>query len=357
MSHSEKIVRVIKSRTEDPSNSHYTSIFLTKGYIGESFWVGREKELQHAKSIIDNWKLGFQGAIIIAGRRFSGKTLFGELVAHHFFANNTIRIRPNTLTKFNGRQITPEFDLKEALNFVTKYSLNSYPLVWIDDLELWQNANIPLSQNVRALKKCIDNYSDSIFFIVSMSNWLHAHLQFFHDITQVFHTVINVDRMAVREVREAILIRHGATHKMLVNEMGQQVSSPQFQKMVDKIYREAEGNIGEALNRWSYSNKKIDDENVFHQNDNHYALPNFLTSESAILLTAIMMSKRTNEYQLRKLFGPSFTQKYAAVLKRLLSIGLLKRQLDGWLEISESVVNDLGKMLEQQRYLKFHGEY
>ncbi len=354
LSYSEKIVRVIKDRAIDISNNHYTNIFLTRGYIGESFWLGREKELQHAKNIIDNWKLGFRGAIIITGQRFAGKTLFGELVAHHFFADTTVRVAPNTLIKLNGRQITTTFDLKEALDFVIKYALTKRPLVWIDDLELWRDANLSLSKNVRILKKSIDNYADDLFFMVSMSNWLHAHLQLFHETTRVFQAEINVDRMSSREIREAILIRHGATHKILVNEMEQQLSAPQFQKMADKIYKEAEGNIGEALNRWSYSTKKVDEEKVFHQASNNYGLPNFLNPESAILLASIMLSKRTNEYQLRKLFGPPFTKKYAAILKRLISVGLLKRQLDGWLEINESIVNDLGRMLEERGYLKFH---
>ena len=36
------------------------------------------------------------------------------------------------------------------------------------------------------------------------------------------------------------------------------------------------------------------------------------------------------------------------------SVGLLKRQLDGWLAINEVLVNELGHLLEAREYLKYH---
>jgi hypothetical protein len=49
LSFSEKTVRYIQNRQVFPDNSHYTSIFMTKGYVGESFWVGRTVQMQHAE--------------------------------------------------------------------------------------------------------------------------------------------------------------------------------------------------------------------------------------------------------------------------------------------------------------------
>ena len=69
-----------------------------------------------------------------------------------------------------------------------------------------------------------------------------------------------------------------------------------------------------------------------------------------------MIEKRTNEYRLRRIFGPAFTEKYAPILQRLIGIGLLRRQLDGWLEINEVLVNELGHLLEDKGYLKYHRE-
>ena len=356
LSDSEKIVRLIQSRTGELNNSNYASIFLTKGFIGESFAVGREQELAHAKNLIDNWRDGYRGAVVITGERFSGKTILGELIANQFFDNNTIRLAPNSLINLNGRRMTTGFDLEPALAFIKKYAPKRPPMIWIDDMELWWDRDMPLSQNVRTLRKFIDNNANRLFFLVSMSNWLNTHLNLFHDTSKVFQAEINVDKMSLAEIREAIMIRHGATHKKLLNKDGEALSGHEFQKKIDKIYKVSGGNIGEALNRWSCATQRVDEENVLHNGGVNFGLPDFLTPDSAILLSAIMMEKRTNEYRLRRLFGPAFTEKYAPISQRLLGIGLLRRQLDGWLEINETLVNELGHLLEDKGYLKYHRE-
>ncbi|MEM1123291.1 MAG: hypothetical protein AAGJ18_22815, partial [Bacteroidota bacterium] len=263
LSDSERIVRLIKSRTGADNNSNYSSIFLTKGFIGESFAVGRKKELEHAKSLIDNWKAGFRGAAVITGERFSGKTILGELIASQFFDNNTIRLSPNTLIKLNGRRMMTGFNLAPALDFIVKYADNKPPLIWVDDIELWWDKELPLSQNVRTLRKFIDGHASRLFFLVSMSNWLKAHLDLFHETSRVFQSELNVDKMTLQEIQEAVMIRHGATHKKLIGEDDTALSSNQFYKVINKIYRATGGNIGEVLNRWSSSMVKVDQDHVF----------------------------------------------------------------------------------------------
>ncbi len=357
LSDAEKIVRLIQSRTGDDNNSNYASIFLTKGFIGESFAVGRQRELAHVKKLIDNWKANYRGAAVITGERFSGKTILGELIATQFFNNNTIRLAPNTLIKLNGRRMTTGFNLEPALAFIKKYTTDKGPpLIWIDDLELWWDKDLPLSQNVRTLRKFIDGNSNRLFFLVSMSNWLNTHLNLFHETSKVFQAEINVDKMSLEEIREAIMIRHGATHKKLTNIDGEPLSANEFKRLIDRIYRLSGGNIGEALNRWSCATVRIDEDRVQHIGGFTFGLPDFLNPDVAILLAAIMIEKRTNEYRLRRIFGPAFTDKYAPILQRLIGIGLLRRQLDGWLEINEVLVNELGHLLEDKGYLKYHRE-
>lgn len=349
MSASEKIVRFVQSRTADENNSQYTNIFLTKGYIGESFWVGRKQEITHIEKLISNWDKGFRGAVVITGDRFAGKSVFGDLVANRHFPQHVIRLVPDTIIKVQGRRMTLGYDLGEALEFVRKYSLNTRTMVWIDDLEFWQDVKMPLGRNVRQLRKHIDNYTNDLFYMVSMSNGLKAYLDKFYEIHKVFQSEVNLDHMSVSEIQEAILIRHGATHKTLVDVKGKEVSPKQFQQMTQKVFRSAHGNIGEALNRWAFSTEKVDDERVIHHTRTGYGLPDFITPDSLVLLKILMLEKRTNEYRLRKLFGAPFKEKYGNILHRLLGLGIVQRQLTGWLEVNELIVNDLGIMLKQKQ--------
>ena len=160
---SEKIVRYLQNLALDPANNHYSSIFLTRGYVGESFVVGRTEELQHVSHLVSDWEKRFRGSVMLTGKRFSGKSLFGELVANRFFSNKTIHLAPESLLKVQSRKMHTSFDIKPALEFIRKHTLNERPLVWIDDLELWWSPDVPLYQNVRTLAKFIDHYSSNIF--------------------------------------------------------------------------------------------------------------------------------------------------------------------------------------------------
>lgn len=355
LSISERIVRLIQVRRAASDNLQYASIFQTEGYIGESFFIGRKQELERVDRLIQQWHEGFRGTLLLTGQRFSGKTLLGEYISNHYFSTATIQLAPQTTIEVQGRKFTTSYNLGEALEFIQKYSLNQQPMVWIDDLELWRDPQLPLGKNVRQLFNYFDRYSSRIFFLVSMSNWMKEHLSKYYEINRVFQANINLDKMSAQEVQEAILVRHGATHKTLVNKERQEIKPNQFRKLTNRVYKTAEGNIGEALLRWSYAISPLENtDKVQYINSIHHTLPDFLNPDTAILLSAIIMQKRTNEYRLRKLFGKPFSENYSGLLQRLLNVGILTRDATGWLEINEFIVNEIGKLLDRNKYISFY---
>ncbi len=353
LSSAEKIVRYVKSRKIPDDNRHYSNIFAAQGFIGESFWVGRKTELAHMVQLMNNWRDGYRGSVVISGKRFSGKTVFGELIAHRYFPNTTIRLKPQTLIKIDGRTFETTEDLGAAIDFIKKNSITKSYLIWIDDLELWQSPTITSSENVKALLRHIDNLSSQLFFMVSMSNWFRYHYNQMFKSDKVFQAEINMDYMPEEEVRQAIIIRHGATHKLLVTEEGEQVPPPSFANMVQKVYRLAEQNIGQTLNLWTYFTESVDEDKVVHRPELSFELPDFINDENSILLKTILMEKRTNEYRLRKTLGSAFKLRYRAIVQRLINIGILHRQIDGHLEIDEGSVNDVALLLEKAGYINF----
>lgn len=353
LSISEKVVRYIQHRTADDDNQQYSGLFLTRGYIGESFWVGRQLELARMEKMVEQWKKGFRGAVLLSGQRFAGKTLFGELIANRYFPDATVALRPNEEIELAGRRFVTGVNLEEAMGFVLKYRMRSQSLIWIDDLSLWSSRDQPLGENIRYLCKTIDDYSSKVFFLVSISNWLKYHLDLIYGIDKIFQAEINLDQMRLEDIQQAILIRHGATHKALVNEEREVIGPQSFRRIVRRIYKEAGGNIGEALLYWSHITHRLDDEQVCYQQRPIPHLPEFIHPDNAILLTTLMMEKQTNDYELRKLFGPSFRRKYGGVLQRMVNLGLLERHSNGVLEINPLVANEVGRQLHQKRYLKF----
>jgi hypothetical protein len=344
----EKTARYIETRQPDLSNPHYVPIFLTKGFVGASFAVGRETEMAHMEDLVRQWKVGFRGAAIITGARFAGKTFFGEWAASRYFPGKAIRLSVNQTTVVKGRKLPPTSDLGAVLDFLKKFALDDRPLIWIDDLELWQDADILLYENAQALIRFCDLFTTRCFVLVAMDHWTHRQLQIQLGFDRAFQAVLEMGNLSREEMTQGILIRHGATHKKLVQADGQELSPRQVSALLNRVRRAAGGNIGETLQWWTSAIRTYDEDSVlsrFSEDFNQPELPGLPDPETALLLQEILLQKKTDEYRLRRQFGPAFQDRYAHLVRRLLAVGLLERLPDGALEVRESAVNAVADLL------------
>ncbi len=353
LSRAEKMVRYLQFRQRDESNAHYTSFFTTKGYFGDLFSVGRDEELAHLSLLINNWRNGYRGSAIITGQRFSGKTLLGELVASRNFPDDTIRLSPGITLNLQGRKMEATYEISESLEFIAKNFQVGKCLIWIDDFELWWEPNVPLYRNLMDLANFIDHNSGRFFFMVSMNLSTFHHLKQVAELERIFQAHIHLSKLSSGEIEQAIMVRHLATHRTLLNEKGEKVGQAEFRRIAKELAQLSKGVVGDALNLWSFLIKRVDDETVQVSELPSFGMPEFYKPDLAVLLTSMMLQKRTNEYRLRKLFGPAFGEWYRPLLMRLISIRVIERQLDGWLEINERIVNELGLMLDDKHYLNY----
>ena len=347
LSISEKVVRYVQTRRTFPHQGQYSSIFLTSGYVGESFWTGRERELMHVARLVEQWRKGFRGSIMLTGDRLAGKTLFGHVIGRRLFDDSYLIVQPNSVIDVEGRKFSTTFDLGEALNFIQKYSFNKRPCIWIDDLETWSAPDLPLNLNVRRLAKFIDANATRMFVLCSTNRRAWHWMNRTQELDKVFQATINLDRMRLEDVRRTIILRHGATHKTLVNKDNDEISPQRFRRLTRRVYDQAEGNIGETLNAWSVNIQPVDDERVRFVDRTRYNLPRLLNADNSVLLSTMLLHKRTTDYRLSKLFGPDWRQ-YSGILQRLINVGLVKRNLDNWLEINEVAANSLARLLERE---------
>lgn len=344
LSLSEKLVRVINARKPQSGSDHYNNMFMTRGFIGTSFMVGRSTELAHIKSIIDNWQVGFRGAVMITGTRFSGKSSLAEVISQRHFSDKTIKLVAGKKLQVGGRHLDPTMSLHAQLEFVVKYSLQDKVLIYLDDLHQWHNEEFTLLENIRSMSKIIDKYSNKLFFMVCINNWQKDRFNSVLNLDSIFQAEINTDKVSLDDLQKAILIRHSATHTELVNGDGEDLGKKSIHNILKSIYNITNGNIGESLIRWARDIKMYADDKVQYQL-NDYGVPQFLNPSSSILLKSILMYGATNEYHLRRIFGPAFQDEYKPILQRLINVGVIERNVNGKLEIRTSIVNDIAALL------------
>lgn len=348
---SERIVRLVRSRTVDPENVQYTSMFLTTGYTGESFRVGREAELSRIKTMVENWRLGYRGAVLITGHRMSGKTFFGELIAHRHFSNNFITLTPGNRIDLGGRILEPTRDLKAAVEFVVRQCARKPMMIWIDDLSNWRDEETPLVSDALSLLETIDYNAGNFFFVVSVSTELHAQLQQYTDIDRHFQAIIPMAKMSLEDIQQAIHIRHGATQLQLLDKEGEALDTDQVNRLITPVYRSSRGHIGNALRQWAYAIEPSGQDSVSFTGVPPYAFPEEISQDSGLLLRAVLVDRVTNEYHLRKQFGPLFRVRFQPLVQRMLNLGILMRNPSGALEINPALVTDVEILLERKDFV------
>ncbi len=171
---------------------------------------------------------------------------------------------------------------------------------------------------------------------------------------KVFQSQIYINEFTIKEIEQAIYIRHAAAQKQFLNSYKQNVNDKkEIALYVKKIYKISKGNIGQSLLLWAMFSKKEHDNFISFKNKNIYSLPDFLTNKNAIILIYIFLQKKTTEYRLHKMFGPEYTNKYANILKRMIGLGLIYENIDGWIEINETVLSELANMLHAKKYIYY----
>ena len=238
---------------------------MTKGYIGGVLpGGGRDAEIDHMRQLIENWRLGYRGAVVLTGNRLSGKTLFGELITNRFFPATAIRLRPPH--PGGGAGAAHQDDRGPCRRPVLRgevYRTVPAPCCGSTTSKRGGMKGHTLAANVRALGEHIDDYSGP------------------HLLPGVDHQRRIPPPRPLPRHRPRLSVRNqprplspwptcsgrcssatGATHKVMVDPEGEPVSETTFGHMVKRIYRATEGNVGETINRWAYYTQRYDDERV-----------------------------------------------------------------------------------------------
>ena len=353
LSPAEKLVRYLRTHSLDPAAENYTSIFLTAGYIGDTFQVGHQVERERLEAVYNGWQTGYRGTALITGGRFSGKTLFAESFARQHFTGRTIRLQPGQEIQLDGRKYTPTANLNDALEFIRRHSLHRPALVWIDELESWWNEEVPLSTNVSTLIRFLDQASSRLFFLIATNPDLAQQLQRTHRLFDACQTLIRLEKVGEDELLRAILVRHGATHKTLVDEQGEPFQPRQFRRAVRRIHQQTNGIVGAALYLWALSIRAIEGDRLTLRIPPWQDFPEIVDAQSRPLWRTLLMLRHCNEFRLRRLFGPSFVTHTRHLLQRYIGLGLIYRNPEGWLEIHPSGIPHLVEQIQQTEPITF----
>lgn len=340
----EKAINCINFRMVKEENAHYDTLFLNKNFIGDLFLVPRIIEENKLDKSFKEWQKGFNKAALITGNNLSGKSTFMEDFAKKHFGKDIIFLTPDSTITIEGRKFKTSKNLKEALQEVNKNIYNSKPVLIIDDLEFWRAEDASLLENVRALVNFAFSESDRIFVMVATSKAMQKHLDQRLPFSNAFTTRLDLNKAKTEEIFKAVLIRHGASHKKLVNKDKSPLTQKQIENKVEELASRFKYNIGEVLQAWAYSTKMTDPNFVIFD-ETECDFEDFFTSEELIILKYVYLYKYVNEMLLKGFLGKGYNLTFDSGIKRLINTKVLWRNSDGNLVLNRVITSDIYQIL------------
>lgn len=340
----EDAIQTINYRMFKVDNAHYDTLFLNKNFIGDLFLLPRQEQETMLVRSINQWKNGFNKAVLLTGDALSGKTTFVEYISEKYFGKNRIQLKPDTTITFGGRKFTTTKNLQDALQNIKKGFSDTKVLITLEDLELWRSTDQSVLHNVRSLLSFIATESNNAFILVTASKQMQEHLNKRVRFTETFSAVIDLNKASFDEIYKAIILRHGASHKLLVSETKETLSTKQIEQNVLKLSRKLDYNIGEVLQAWTYGTTAIEDNQVVY-NDKDVCLVDFFNTEEHIILKYLFIYKKINEIELKNFVCSTYEDGYKSSLKRLINIKILMRDAKGLLTLNPVVIMDIKQIL------------
>jgi hypothetical protein len=242
---------------------YYVSLFSGSTTLSKDLWIERPKEQEEAQRIIERFKSGFSGALIISGDRNSGKTTLSKYIAKTLLPSYSLHI---VRAPKGGSTNIDEFtkSLSNALNVAIDpyYFLSSSPqkrVILINDLELWWARHENGFDVVKHILALIEKHGKKILFIINSGTIVY----------QLINKVINIDAYAMghiscepfdaKELKELVTLRHktGGLKFMLNSKSEDSLSEWSYAKLFNRYFNLSNGNPGYTMNSWLANISKL----------------------------------------------------------------------------------------------------
>lgn len=343
-------LEILETRNEKEIPDHYHSLFLNKNFIGDLFLVKRTRQEEALEKIIGYWKKGQSRSIAVVGDPLSGKSTLMEYATHQFKSNDVHYLVPGNEISIEGRKLKMGRNLEEVLSFVRRSISNSKPILVLDDLHLWRDSEQSLITNVNALVDFKSLSASKAFVIVGMNNSLRLHLDCRIPFSQAFTNILETNISTSDEIYRAVLLRHGASHRTLVEKEGKTMTEEQLRKKISWLTKKFDYNVGAVLQAWIFCTDVQEDSSIqFSEKETH--LNDFLSITELLILKNCLLFGYSSDLELKNLFTERFESEYKPAIRKLLNIGVLDRDPNGYIIVKNTVRQDLYSILKYRELL------
>ncbi len=339
---------------------YYQQLFLRNNNFNKDFFFGRTKELNEFEKSINRYKSGFNGAILVTGEQYSGKTFLVNYAVNKFLPKAKVyNITPpnegSTNIKTFKTKLALEFDANGS--YERKFAkIPNGSVIIFDEIELWWEKSEDGFNVINEINEIIETYSHKFLFVLTINSFAFSILKIISNINNYLLNIIECEPFNAFQLKDAIMFRHNsATIPFLYkNKMQDNLKPVDYAKLFSNYFNYSEGNIGVALFSWM-ANITDYKGNVLYiknqKNINNEIFDKF-EDEIFILLVQFVLHKRLTIVKLSRIMlsEEKIIEKQLAFLKRS---GLIVEETKGIFEINKFMfIHILHKLEELEMILK-----
>ncbi len=311
-----KILNVVNQLIPEPEvlNAlpfYYKQLFLGKHFRSKEFLIPRKNEINKASEVIENYKNGFKGGMLILGEPYSGKSTLSATIANKFFDGKKIfQINPPesgsiSLEEFE-KQLRITFNQTVDTEAIFNSMANGTVLI-LHDLELWWERSQQGFTVINKIVELIEKYSDRCFFIINSTSQAFHFINLLQSIENIFIGAIHCQPFDAEDIQDAILIRHKSSgFKFELEKQDEdEISNLRLANLFNTYFDISRGNIGLAILNWIANIQKVKQSRIVivkPEDVKDYFLNN-LNTDWFLFLQQFVLHKQLNLIRISRILG------------------------------------------------------
>jgi hypothetical protein len=310
---------------------YYRQLFSGQATISETFWVGREDQIEAGKTAARAHGQGAHGAIFVTGETGSGKTaLCRVMVSKMAMKRKLFRVVPPPGGSIDPAMFKRVFENEVKVRGKWNRVLGSIPdgsVVMLDDFELWWERHAGGLAVIEQVLELLEQYGGRILFLINLNRHAYRFLNRFVRLGERALTRVECEPVSAEDLKSIITVRHASTgFRYRLGRTEEEDLAPWRQaRLFTRYFDYSGGMVGPALRGWLASIERIDGQTLVMRPPSELdgSVVDDLRVELLALLVQLVIHKQVTMERLARLTG--LGARVADDIDRLVRMGLVRR--------------------------------
>lgn len=296
----------VDEKIEQELSFYYRKLF-TGSHLGTVSTVYKSKEIKAVENAVFRIDSGIDGAVVVLGESFSGKSYFLETVSKNLLKGEIVYINKPTVQKFDGsdidRAFQQAFNMKGSAEAILN-KLDKKRVLVFENLEKWwvkaPNGHLAIDY----LSRLIGKFGKKHYFLLSCNIFSFDIIRKVSKIDRQLLATVIIPPASKLELKELILNRHKTAGAELwyKNNLISEAKDKDIDAFFNDIYYKSKGNVGLALGLWINSIYKDENERLNLKKIKSIRFPKVNSPDWKILLYHFVIHRGLTEQQIERVF-------------------------------------------------------